>query len=128
MPYQKKKTPTKFFKLNVRLLNTRSKAKYECLLSQKKSTKVSLKRVIRIIYIYGLCRVTSKGASVWSYASHRAQCGVTTCHSTCCGYHICFRLFACQILPCPPWVWKIHEGGLTQFSWIFFRRSGNMSG
>ena len=36
---------------------------------------------------------------VWSYTSHRAQCGVTTNHSTCCGcffydYHISFRLFA----------------------------------
>ena len=36
---------------------------------------------------------------VWSYARHRAQYGVTTSHSTCCGccvrdYHICFRLFA----------------------------------
>ena len=36
---------------------------------------------------------------LWSYASHRAQCGVTTSHSTCCGccvrdYYICFRLFA----------------------------------
>ena len=35
---------------------------------------------------------------MWSYASHRAQCGVTTSHSTCCGccvhdYHICFQLF-----------------------------------
>ena len=34
---------------------------------------------------------------LWSYASHGAQCGVTTCHSTCCGhcvrdYHISFRL------------------------------------
>ena len=37
--------------------------------------------------------------SMWSYASHGAQCDVTTSHSTCCGccvrdYHICFRLFA----------------------------------
>ena len=36
--------------------------------------------------------------SVWSYASHGAQCGVTTCHTTCgyCvrDYHISFRLFA----------------------------------
>ena len=35
---------------------------------------------------------------VWSYASHRAQCGVTTSHSTCgcCvhDYHVSFRLFA----------------------------------
>ena len=36
---------------------------------------------------------------MWSYASHRAQCGVTTSYSTCCGcrfrdYYINFRLFA----------------------------------
>ena len=36
---------------------------------------------------------------MWFYASHGAQCGVTTSHSTCCGYcvhdyHISFRLFA----------------------------------
>ena len=36
---------------------------------------------------------------VWSYSSHVARCGVTTSHSTCCGYfvrdyHISFRLFA----------------------------------
>ena len=33
----------------------------------------------------------------------------------------------CQILPCPRCVWKIHGGWLTQFSRIFFWRSGNMS-
>ena len=36
---------------------------------------------------------------MWSYASHGAQYGVTTSHSTCCGYcvryyDICFRLLA----------------------------------
>ena len=40
--------------------------------------------------------------SVWSYASHCAQCWVTTNHGTCSccvrDYHICFRLFA---LSCP---------------------------
>ena len=40
-----------------------------------------------------------KIVDLWSYASHGAQCGVTTSHSTCCSccvcdYHICFRLFA----------------------------------
>ena len=35
---------------------------------------------------------------VWTYASHGAQCGLTTVHSICCGccvleYHIIFRLF-----------------------------------
>ena len=35
----------------------------------------------------------------------------------------------CQILPCPHCVWKIHGGGgVTQFSRIFFWRSGNVSG
>ena len=43
--------------------------------------------------------VYKRSLSVWSYASHRAQCGVTTSHSTFCGccvrdYHICFPLFA----------------------------------
>ena len=36
MPYQKKKKPTEFFKLNVRILNTVGKGKYKCLQSQKK--------------------------------------------------------------------------------------------
>ena len=36
---------------------------------------------------------------LWSYTSHGAQCGVITCHSTCCDYfvrdyHISFPLFA----------------------------------
>ena len=35
MPCQKKKIPTEFLKLNVRLLNTLSKAKYELLQSEK---------------------------------------------------------------------------------------------
>ena len=34
----------------------------------------------------------------------------------------------CQVLPCLRYVWKIHKGGLTQFSRIFFWLSGNMSG
>ena len=43
---------------------------------------------------------------VCSYASHVAQCGVTTSHSTCCGYcvrdnHISFRLFALSNLSVP---------------------------
>ena len=48
------------------------------------------------IRYYSLRFIVDMG--VWSYASHRAQCGVTTSHSTCCGYfvrdfHISFRLF-----------------------------------
>ena len=42
----KKKPLTEFLKLNVRVLNTLSRAKYECLQSQKKSTKVSPKQII----------------------------------------------------------------------------------
>ena len=42
---------------------------------------------------------------VWSYASHGAQCGVTTSHSTCgcCvrGYHISFWLFTLSIPSMP---------------------------
>ena len=29
-----------------------------------------------------------KRHQMWSYASHGAQCGVTTSHSTCCGYFV----------------------------------------
>ena len=43
---------------------------------------------------------------VWFYASHGAQRGVTTSHSTCCGYcvrdnHISFRLFALSVPSVP---------------------------
>ena len=42
---QKKKT-TEFLKLNVRMFNTLSRAKYETLQSQKKSTEESPERII----------------------------------------------------------------------------------
>ena len=41
MSNQKKKSPTEFLKLNVKVLNIRSSAKYKCLQSQKKTTKLS---------------------------------------------------------------------------------------
>ena len=40
------KTPVEFLKLNIRLLNKLSRAKYEYLQSQKKSTKFSTNRII----------------------------------------------------------------------------------
>ena len=45
-PKEAKKTPTEFLKQNVRVLNTLIRAKYECLPSQKISTKVSPERII----------------------------------------------------------------------------------
>ena len=53
--------------------------------------------------------------SLWSYVSHGAQCRMTTCHSTCCGYlireyHIRFRLFALSN-PSVPTLWKTHKRG-----------------
>ena len=54
------------------------------------------------IQLYGL----KYNLVLWSFASHSAQCGVTTDHSTCCGYfvrnyHISFRLFALWNLSVP---------------------------
>ena len=64
--------------------------------------------------------------NMWSYASHGVQCGVTTSHSTCCGYcvrdyHISFRLFALSNPSVPMLCLKdLWRGGVTQFSRIFF--------
>ena len=49
MPSQKKKTPTEFPKLNIKVFNTLSRVIYKRLESQKKSTKISPKRIIRTI-------------------------------------------------------------------------------
>ena len=86
---------------------------------------------------------------VWSYASHRAQCGVTTGHSTCCGYcvrdyHISFRLFALSNPSVPtlclkdPWsggwqksfllkpVCKTINNKQTRFAFLANRRKKNI--
>ena len=43
------KTTTEFLKVNVRMLNSLSRAKYKCLQSQKESTSVSPYPIIRMI-------------------------------------------------------------------------------
>ena len=59
---------------------------------------------------------------VWSYASHGAQCGVITNHSSCgccvCDYHICFRLFTLSCSSVPTLFLKDPRSGSTEFSRI----------
>ena len=71
---------------------------------------------------------------LWSYASHRAQSGVTNNHSTCCGccvrdYHISFQLFAlsspfvttqCLKDPQRGWGWHNSAGSSSdsQVIWV----------
>ena len=106
------------------------------LLDRKQRIAASGSKVGNVLFELYLSKYMSERwyeRDLWSYASHIAQCGMSTSNSTCRGccvwdYHIYFGLLALSSPSVPTLCLKDPRWRLTQFSRIFFWRSGDTSG